>query len=318
MAVVERNPLGRAACFNEAMSIVPVRGVDLPGGRVVGAVEAGALDGSPVLVFHPTPASCLFVRQHADAALRTGVRLVGFSRPGSGGSTMTSPGLRVVGEDALRVADAYGLGRFAVLGYSGGTPFAAGTAALSPERVTALGLCAAVAPWREVAERGGGYDDELVGLLARADGDLTALLDAVRGRDERRLAPLLALDDDELAARLRAEADPADTGWLTPELAMGQAVTLRDALGGQEEPSYDSPAFDHVAFGMPWDVEVGAVRAPTWIWQGTSDPVTPPAHGEWWQARIPHAELVLRDGRGHLGTFEAHREEMLATLREAG
>ena len=187
------------------MSIVPVRRVEMPGGRVVGAVESGALGGSPVLVFHPTPSSCLFVRQLADAALRTGVHLVGFSRPGSGGSTMTSPGLRVVAEDAVRVADAYGLDRFAVLGHSGGTPFAAATAALAPDRVTALGLCAAVAPWAELADRGGGYDDELVGLL-------------------------------------RADADALDAEWLTPVLAMGQAITLRDALTDEDErPSYDSP-----------------------------------------------------------------------------
>lgn len=301
------------------MSIVAVRGVEMTGGRVVGAVEAGALDGRPVLVFHPTPSSCLFARQHADAALRTGTRLVGFSRPGSGGSTMAPPGLRVVAEDALRVADSYGLDRFAVLGFSGGTPFAAATAALSPERVTAVGLCAAVAPWQEVTERGGGYDDELVGLLARADADPAAVLDAVRGRDARRLAPLLALEDDELAARLRADADPADAEWLTPELAMGQAITLRDALSDDDEqPSYDSPAFDHVAFGLPWDVDVSAVRAPTWVWQGTHDPVTPLAHGEWWVGKIPQAQLVPREGRGHLGTFEAHRDEMLAVLRDAG
>lgn len=301
------------------MSIVPVRRVEMPGGRVVGAVESGVLGGSPVLVFHPTPSSCLFVRQHADAALRTGVHLVGFSRPGSGGSTMTSPGLRVVAEDALRVADAFGLDRFAVLGFSGGTPFAAATAALFPDRVTALGLCAAVAPWPEVPDRGGGYDDELVGLLAGADGDPAAALDGVRRRDEHRLAGLLDLGDDELAALLRADADVLDAEWLTPVLAMGQAITLRDALTDEDErPSYDSPAFDHVAFGLPWDVDVGSVRAPTWIWQGTGDPVTPPAHAEWWQRKLPHAELGLREGRGHLGTFEAHREEMLAALRDAG
>jgi pimeloyl-ACP methyl ester carboxylesterase len=301
------------------VSIVPVRGVDLPEGRVVGAVEAGALDGRPVMLFHPTPSSCLFVRQHADAALRTGVRLLGFSRPGSAGSTMTSPGLRSVAEDAVRVADAFGLDRFAVLGYSGGTPFAAATAVVAPERVTALGLCAAVAPWREVTDRGAGYDDELVGLLTRSDGNLTALLDAVRGREEHRLAPMLALDDAELAARLLAEADPADAEWLTPELAMAQAITLQDTLSDDHgEPSYDSPAFDHVAFGGSWDVDVSAVHAPTRVWQGTLDPVTPPAHGEWWQRTVPHAELVLRDGCGHLGTFEAHRDEMLAVLRDAG
>jgi pimeloyl-ACP methyl ester carboxylesterase len=175
-----------------------------------------------------------------------------------------------------------------------------------------------VAPWPEVADRGGGYDDELVGLLAGADGDPAAALAAVRRRDERRLAGLLDLGDDELAALLRADADALDAEWLTPVLAMGQAITLRDALTDEDErPSYDSPAFDHVAFGLPWDVDVGSVRAPTWIWQGTGDPITPPAHGQWWQRKLAHAELVLREGRGHLGTFEAHREEMLAALRDA-
>src|SRR4051794_31735998 len=116
-----------------SVSILPGKRLDLPDGRVVRTMEAGALDGTPVVVFHPTPSSRLFVRQHADAALRQGVRLVGFSRPGSGGSTMTSPGLRVVAEDAERLADAAGLERFAVLGFSGGTPFAAATAALFPD-----------------------------------------------------------------------------------------------------------------------------------------------------------------------------------------
>ena len=51
---------------------------------------------------------------------------------------------------------------------------------------------------------------------------------------------------------------------------------------------------------------------------GTGDLVTPPAHAEWWQRKLPHAELVLREGRGHLGAFEAHREEMLGVLRDAG
>jgi pimeloyl-ACP methyl ester carboxylesterase len=232
---------------------------------------------------------------------------------------MSIPGLRVVAEDALRVADAYGLDRFAVLGYSGGTPFAAATAALSPERVTAVGLCAAVAPWPEVDERGAAYDDELVDLLTGADGNPVAALETVRGRDARRLAGLLDLEDGELAAVLRADADPVDAEWLTLELATGQAITLRDALTDDDgHPSYDSPAFDHLAFGLPWDVDVASVRAPTWIWQGSRDPVTPPAHAEWWRRKLPHAELVLREGRGHLGTFEAHREEMLRTLRDAG
>ena len=37
------------------MSIVRVRGLQMPDTRTVGAVETGTLEGRPVLVFHPTP-----------------------------------------------------------------------------------------------------------------------------------------------------------------------------------------------------------------------------------------------------------------------
>src|SRR5215211_7564840 len=95
------------------VSIVRGRSLELPDGRVVRTLESGALDGTPIVVFHPTPSSRLFIRQYAQAALDTGVRLVGFSRPGYGGSVWTTPGLRVGAEDALRVSDAAGLDRFA-------------------------------------------------------------------------------------------------------------------------------------------------------------------------------------------------------------
>jgi pimeloyl-ACP methyl ester carboxylesterase len=279
------------------MSIVPGNRIDLPDGRAVSTMESGTLDGTPIVVFHPTPSSRLFVRQHADAALRTGVRLVGFSRPGSGGSTMTTPGLRVVAEDALRVADAAGLGLFAVLGFSGGTPFAAATAALFPDRVRAVGLCAAVAPL-PLEER-----DEL---------------EAEKGH----LADLLALDDEALARAFVDEATVEDAPFLDLVLAASQVVTLRDACedddGGGGVPSYATLDFDHAAFAPPWDVDVASISAPTWVWQGSRDVVTPLEHGQWYADRIPHTSLVVREGLGHLGSFEAHRDEMLVTLRDAG
>ena len=276
------------------MSIVPWKPLDVPGGRVLGTVEAGTLDGAPLLVFHPTPSSTLFVRQHADVALRQGVRLIGFSRPGSGGSTMTEPGLRVVADDAVRVADAAAVERFAVLGFSGGTPFAAATAALHPDRVSAVGLCAAVAP---------------------LPLDEAAELEA----EKRHLSGLLQLDDQALAAALLAEVAEEDAPFLDATLATSQAVTLRDALADDHGvTTYDSLDFDYAAFAPPWDVDLSAVTARTWIWQGTRDTITPMAHGEWYAAHVRSATLVPRPGLGHLGSFEAHRDEMLATLRDAG
>jgi pimeloyl-ACP methyl ester carboxylesterase len=309
--------------LNAEVSIVQGKRVDREDGRVVRTLEAGALGGSPILVFHPTPSSRLFVRQHADAALRTGVRLIGFSRPGSGGSTMAAPGLRVVAGDAVRVADAAGVEGFTVLGFSGGTPFAAATAALFPDRVRAVGLCAAVAPWQEIGDRGVEFDDELERHVALAESDLAAALDAARARGEREFAGRLALDDNALAAQLAADASAPDREALTPVLAMAQAITLRDAFDQDDDepeygpPKYDGYAFDELAFSRPWDVDVRAVTAPTWVWQGSVDVVTPLEHAQWYAARIAGASLVVRHGRGHLSSFETHRDEMFATLRDA-
>ncbi len=179
--------------------------------------------------------------------------------------------------------------------------------------------CAAVAPWREIADRGVEFDGELERLLELAEGgDFTAALDGLRAQGERLYGDKLALDDGALADLLRAEATPPDDAHLTPVLAMGQAITLRDALrDDDEQPSYDGHAFDELAFGTRWDGDVTGVRAPTWIYSGSEDVVTPPEHARWYAAQIPGSELVTREGLGHLGSFEAHRDEMLATLRAA-
>ena len=47
--------------------------------------------------------------------------------------------------DALDLADLLGIGELATLGASGGGPFALATAAVDPDRVTAVGVVAGVA-----------------------------------------------------------------------------------------------------------------------------------------------------------------------------
>ena len=301
------------------MTIVPGRTVPLPDGRHVRAMEAGALDGTPVLVFHPSPASRLFVRVHAGAALRSGVRLVSFSRPGSGGSSAAAPGLRVVADDAAVVADAYGLERFAVLGVSGGTPFAAATAAVHGDRVSALGLCAALAPWRELDDPGLVADPAEEELLAVAEaGDSDAARVGLGKLAAQEYDELLAGDDEGIALAYRAMVPPPDDVLMTPELARALAVVVRDALEDDDErPAYDGLVFDTLATGLTWDVDVSTVTAPTWLWHGELDAVSPLSHARWYAERIRQATLVTLAGWGHLGALNADPDAVLATLRDA-
>ena len=124
--------------------------VRLAGGRVLHAYDTRAdgiaavalfwLHGSPNIGSPPEP---LFAAAEAN-----GLRWVSYDRPGYGGSG-PDDGRRVASAaaDVAAVADALGIGRFAVLGHSGGGPHALACAALLPERVIAAVSVSAPAPF---------------------------------------------------------------------------------------------------------------------------------------------------------------------------
>jgi pimeloyl-ACP methyl ester carboxylesterase len=104
---------------------------------------------APTVVYlHGTPGSRDDV-PYRDVVTDIGARLLTFDRPGYGASpALPDASLLDVARRALADIDALGVGRFAVLGWSGGGPHALACAAFAPERVTAVGLLASWAPMR--------------------------------------------------------------------------------------------------------------------------------------------------------------------------
>src|SRR4051812_8415873 len=109
--------------------------VTTPDGRTLAVHLAGDPGGRAVVVHHGTPgAGPLYVR-HAEAAAARGLRLIGYDRPGYGGSDRHHG--RAVADAAADVAailDALGVQRFATLGASGGGPHALACATLLADR----------------------------------------------------------------------------------------------------------------------------------------------------------------------------------------
>ena len=97
---------------------------------------------------HGTPGSRLGPLPRASRLYGLGVRLITFDRPGYGGSERLESRLVAdVVPDVEAIADALEIGRFAVLGRSGGGPHALACAALLPGRVTRAGILVGLAPW---------------------------------------------------------------------------------------------------------------------------------------------------------------------------
>lgn len=120
----------------------------LPDGRPLRVWAGGDPGGVPVIYFHGTPSSRLQAVSGGDAAARQGVRLIAANRPGYGAAPDAPSSLSSVAQDTLALADSLRLGRFVVLGVSGGGPYALACGALAPERVAAVGVAVGIGPWR--------------------------------------------------------------------------------------------------------------------------------------------------------------------------
>jgi pimeloyl-ACP methyl ester carboxylesterase len=71
-----------------------------------------------------------------------------------------------------------------------------------------------------------------------------------------------------------------------------------------------------LTFSRPWDVDLTAISAPTHLWYGADDTLTPPQMGEYLASQIPRASLAVFDGEGHMAAFD-HWPEIVTALTSA-
>src|SRR5262249_25526737 len=117
-------------------------------GRKLGYAEFGPVEGRPILWFHGTPGARRQVAPVArTASWERGVRLIAVERPGIGASTPHA--YRAVVEfadDVRQLTEGLGIERFAVVGLSGGGPYALACAHEMSDRVLAAAVLGSVAP----------------------------------------------------------------------------------------------------------------------------------------------------------------------------
>jgi pimeloyl-ACP methyl ester carboxylesterase len=248
------------------------------------AVAVFWLHGSPNIGSPPEP---LFAAAEAN-----GLRWVSYDRPGYGGSG-PQDGRTVASAAAgvAAIADALGIGRFAVLGHSGGGPHALACAALLPERVIAAVSVSGPAPFG-------------------AEG-----LDWFAG-----LSPGIAAEDRAAAggrAALEAhwaDAEAEDMGAFFTEAdiaALGGSWSWLAGVAGQAiEQGSEGFLEDTLAGVQPWGFRPDAIRVPVLIMHGAKDKMVPCAHGEWLASRCPAAELRIVPGAGHITVLDSAPEAL--------
>ena len=248
---------------------VETRTISADGGRELCVELAGDPEGKPIL-YHPgEPMSRRLYGGWIADAERKGIRLIGYDRPGYGGST-ARPGHTVASAagDVRAIAEALGHDRLGIWGISGGGPYALGCAALLPGMAVAVAAVASVAPYGvEGFDYFAGMGESNVESFKLYFSDPEASrVDLREGREE-----ILAATPEQFAESVRSLLSPADAEVLTGDLARWLTETNQLALSAGDQGWWD----DGVAHLAGWGFDLGDIRVPVKIWHGRQDRFVP-------------------------------------------
>jgi pimeloyl-ACP methyl ester carboxylesterase len=286
------------------------------GRRDLAVQDAGPGSGFPILMMNGAGSRHLFppaVREGQEQ----GFRLIGYDRPGCGGST-SLPGRRVAdcAGDIQAIMSDLGISRAAMWGSSGGGPYALAAAATLPEIVSAVCVFASIGPYGEPG-------------LDWAEG---------LGGDEKREEIRKFFEEPE---RARAEfharsaitlAERGSAGWWlqrwgeragqddahSREWADYLALCIRDARHARDDGSFDDEGSweDDGAVYHPWQFDLAGIQAPVSLWHGLKDFI-PVTHARWIADRISNVVTRFPPDEDHSNIEENNRAAAFAWLKDS-
>jgi pimeloyl-ACP methyl ester carboxylesterase len=263
-----------------------------------------------VLAIHGTPGSRLMFAFTDEVARARRLRIIAPERPGYGLSDFRRcNSLAQAAADMRAFADALGLDRLAVIGVSGGAPFALAAAAAMLERTILLALISPVGP---IAEGQGHIRmSKLHRLIFTRIGRSPAAIASFFWslRNLVRWAPTVAYH------ALMQRVPRTDRIVLArPEVRDNLRAALREGL----RPGIGGARQDLRLFCGPWGLPLHEIDVPTVLWQGSEDPIVPPGAAYHLAETLPNCRLDVVQGGGHywvFGQFERVLDTVQAALR---
>ena len=287
---------------------LPEGEIRLRDGRRLAYAEYGDPQGKPIFFFHGTPGSRLFHHPDTSVAASAGALIIAIDRPGFGRSDFKlGRTLLDWPSDVVQLADALNIERFAVMGYSGGGPYAAVCASSIPDRLTAAGLVSSIAP----------LDSPEITRGMHGMGHMFFSL-------ERHLPPLARLSCRLMCTTWRSNPDlyfKAQLNGLYNSkeaqtlLPMMKAMLTADLLEAVRDGTHGI-TWDLEILARPWGFPLHAIPTDVFLWHGEDDTQAPLAMGKRLAGAIPHCRATFFPGEGHWAMY-GHWQEILTALARA-
>jgi pimeloyl-ACP methyl ester carboxylesterase len=243
-----------------------------------------------------------------ETARAKGVRMIALDRPGMGLSDY-QPRRTLVDwpDDVVQMAAALGLERFAVLGISGGGPYAAACAWMLSERLTRAGIVSCLAPVDVPGVIAG------MSRLNRLSFQLLGRLAVLRRVFMAAMAVSVHRRPDRILERgVGAAVDKEYLG--RPDVRKILVESLSEAFRNGSR----GPAWEMGLYARPWGFRLEEIRTPVYLSHGEQDANAPVTMGRYLATVIPECQATFYSGGGHLHFIDRLPEIFAAVCPDDG
>jgi len=287
-------------------SLSDARTIQLTDGRHLAYNEYGDSQGKPVFFFHGWPGARLQGQLTDVPAKKLGLRIIAPDRPGFGLSDF-QPDRSILDwpKDISELADQLNIIQFAVLGLSGGGPYALACAHEIPHQLTAAGIISGAGP----VDAPGAAEDvspslkRMILLTKKAPWLVKVLL----WQSSRRVRQ----DPEGSFTKLLSTLPAPDRDALLKPGMKEMALTARI-------DSFQSGSRGHVweigLFGRPWGFQREDIQMPIHLWHGEGDLEILPITAQKQADAIQDCRIRFLPDEGHYSVYINHNESILMEL----
>ncbi len=279
------------------------RTVNLSDKRKLGFAEYGDLHGFPLFFFHGWPSSRLQASIFDSRAKKLGIHVISVDRPGYGLSDLKkNRQLLDWPDDVSELADQLKIGKFSILGNSGGGPYSAVCAYKIQNRIVKAGISVGLAP-----------------VYIKNILDELPLMGKI-GWANYAQVPLLPYISSEILA-----IESKYFSWLTTYAYAAKVDRLVwKNLKGYDRLRNNKEAFrqgvmgaveDLKIYSHEWGFDMTRISCSVDLWYGEKDKNVPLSMGEYYHSHIPNSHLIIYPNEGHTLVVN-HLDEILTALKE--
>jgi pimeloyl-ACP methyl ester carboxylesterase len=279
-----------------------VQKIELQDGRKLGFAESGPVQGTPIFYFHGFPSSRLDWQLFNDDQLlaELNARIIALDRPGYGLSDFQRSRKTVDWPvDVVELANALQIDRFAVLGISGGGPYAIACASEISDCLTRVGVVCGMGPSNAPGMQDG-VSWTIPGtpsLWRRPMLMLTAMgLRKNPGKFVLKSQAILSKKDSQLL----------DQPEMAALFAEGMCEAFRNGIGGANQEA--------MLYTQLWGFKLQDIAAEVHLWHGEQDLNVPAAVGRYVAEALPNCQATFFENEGHFSLPCHHMREILRIL----